>query len=105
MKFRTFLQFLIVGSVGLGGLSLGGCKKPTLPNAAKPVAEAAPEAGVETASPAAEQPPPPKIRQPDTKGSVISLCYHRFEEKPKDSMAVTPAAFEAQLQALKEGAH
>jgi len=25
------------------------------------------------------------------------LCYHRFEEKPKDGMAITPAAFEAQM--------
>ena len=102
MKLRTILQFLIVGSVGLSGLTLGGCKKPTLPNAAKPVAEAAPETAVEAAAPATEPPPPPKIRQPDTKGSVISLCYHRFEEKPKDSMAVTPAAFDAQMQSLRE---
>ena len=100
MKFRTILQLLFVGAVGLGGLPLGGCKKPMLPNAAKPVAEAAP--AVEVAAPVAEPPAAPKIRHPDTKGSVIALCYHRFEEKPKDAMAVTPAAFEAQMQLLKE---
>jgi peptidoglycan/xylan/chitin deacetylase (PgdA/CDA1 family) len=33
---------------------------------------------------------------------VVALCYHRFEEKPKDPLAITPAAFEAQLQALKD---
>ena len=100
MKFRTILQLLFVGSVGLAGLSLGGCKKPMLPNAAKSVAEAAPAVAV--AEPVAEPPPPPKVRHPDTKGSVIALCYHRFEEKPKDSMAITPAVFEAQMQSLKE---
>jgi peptidoglycan/xylan/chitin deacetylase (PgdA/CDA1 family) len=100
MKFRTILQFLFVGAVGLAGLPVGGCKKPTLPNAAKPLAET--PAAVVAAEPVAEAPPPVRVRHPDTKGSVIALCYHRFEEKPKDAMAVTPAAFEAQMQALKE---
>jgi peptidoglycan/xylan/chitin deacetylase (PgdA/CDA1 family) len=105
MKFRTILQFLLVGAMGIGGVSMGGlvgCKKPTLPNAAKPLAEAPAAAAEPVAPPPAEALPPPKVRQPDTKGSVIALCYHRFEEKPKDAMAVTPAAFEAQMQALKE---
>jgi peptidoglycan/xylan/chitin deacetylase (PgdA/CDA1 family) len=38
----------------------------------------------------------------DTKGSVIVLCYHRFEDKPKDGMAITPAAFESQMQAIAD---
>jgi hypothetical protein len=33
---------------------------------------------------------------------VIVLCYHRFEDKPKDSLAIKPADFEAQMQALKD---
>jgi peptidoglycan/xylan/chitin deacetylase (PgdA/CDA1 family) len=98
MKFRMILQILCAGFLGLGG-----CKKPTLPNAAKAVPEAvAATAPSPVPEPVVEAPPPPKIRQPDTKGSVIALCYHRFEEKPKDSLAVTPAAFEAQMQSLKE---
>jgi peptidoglycan/xylan/chitin deacetylase (PgdA/CDA1 family) len=101
MKFRTLLQILCVGFWGLGALPMGGCKKPTLPNAAKAVPQEAP-APAPAAEPVVEAPPPPKIRQPDTKGSVIALCYHRFEEKPKDSMAITPAAFEAQMQSLKD---
>jgi peptidoglycan/xylan/chitin deacetylase (PgdA/CDA1 family) len=100
MKLRTILQLLFVGAVGLVGLPLGGCKKPTLPNAARPLADA--EVAVAAPETPAEPPPPPKPRHPDTKGSVIALCYHRFEEKPKDAMAVTPAAFEAQMQSLKE---
>ena len=30
------------------------------------------------------------------------LCYHRFEDRPKDSLAIKPADFEAQMQALKD---
>ena len=30
------------------------------------------------------------------------LCYHRFEDKPKDSLAIKPADFEAQMQILKD---
>ena len=30
------------------------------------------------------------------------LCYHRFEDKPKDSLAIKPSDFEAQMQTLKD---
>ena len=30
------------------------------------------------------------------------LCYHRFEDKPKDGLATKAADFEAQMQALKD---
>lgn len=30
------------------------------------------------------------------------MCYHRFEAQPKDGLAISPEAFEAQLQALKD---
>jgi peptidoglycan/xylan/chitin deacetylase (PgdA/CDA1 family) len=84
----------------LMGLCLGACKKPSLPNSLKEV-EATPASAPAEPSPAPE-PPLPKIRQADTKGSAIVLCYHRFEEKPKDGLAITPAAFESQMQALTE---
>jgi peptidoglycan/xylan/chitin deacetylase (PgdA/CDA1 family) len=103
MKFRTILPLLFVGAVGFAGISVAGCRKPTLPNAAKPVTEPPPAQAAEVVEPVAEPVAPPvKIRQPDTKGSVIALCYHRFEEKPKDTMAITPGAFESQMQALKD---
>jgi hypothetical protein len=102
MKLRTTLPIFYAGLMAVSGLPFGGCKKPTLPNAAKsvPAEVPAPEAAPQ---PTAEEPPPvPKIKQPDTKGSVVALCYHRFEEKPKDPLAITPSAFEAQLQAIKD---
>jgi peptidoglycan/xylan/chitin deacetylase (PgdA/CDA1 family) len=30
------------------------------------------------------------------------LCYHRFEDRPHDSLAISPAEFRAQMQALKD---
>ena len=33
---------------------------------------------------------------------VAVLCYHRFEEKPRDGLAITPARFEQEMQALKD---
>jgi peptidoglycan/xylan/chitin deacetylase (PgdA/CDA1 family) len=30
------------------------------------------------------------------------LCYHRFEDKPKDSLAIKPSEFETQMQILKD---
>ncbi len=85
------------------GLVFSSCKKPSLPNSVKEV----PQAQVVAPEPVVEAPPapvpPPKVHQPDTKGSVMVLCYHRFEEKPaKDGMAIAPAVFESQMQALAD---
>jgi peptidoglycan/xylan/chitin deacetylase (PgdA/CDA1 family) len=80
-------------------LTLGSsCQKPTLPKVEAEVAPAA--APVVEATPA--PPPPPQVKTADTTGSVVVLCYHRFEPKPKDGLAITPADFEAQMQALKD---
>ena len=38
----------------------------------------------------------------DLKSQVIVLCYHRFEDRPKDSLAIKPVDFEIQMQALKD---
>ncbi len=79
-------------------MPFAACKKPTLP-------ALHPETPAPKVEPVAQEPeptPPPKAKSVDTKGSVVVLCYHRFEEKPKDGMAITPAAFETQMQALKE---
>ena len=99
MKYRNFLTWVMLGiSFSPGALLFSGCKKPTLPSAAKETAvkEVAPE------PPPVVEPPAAKPRQVDTKGSVMVLCYHRFEAKPKDGMAITPAMFESQMAALGE---
>ena len=38
----------------------------------------------------------------DLNSEVIVLCYHRFEDRPKDSLAIKPSEFETQLQVLKD---
>ena len=59
---------------------------------------AAPE--VAKATPAASVTP---VQEPiNLKSQVIVLCYHRFEDRPKDSLAIKPSDFEAQMQALKD---
>ncbi|MFZ0710287.1 MAG: polysaccharide deacetylase family protein [Terrimicrobiaceae bacterium] len=71
-------------------LLFAACKKK--PQAAAPqVAEATP---TPTPSPAPEP--------VDLTSQVIVLCYHRFEDKPKDSLAIKPSDFEAQMQSLKD---
>jgi peptidoglycan/xylan/chitin deacetylase (PgdA/CDA1 family) len=103
MNFRTSFSTVLktVLPVVVISLSFGACKKPSLPNSSKEVA-AAPVVPPPVEEPAAPPPPPSKVHQVDTKGSVIVLCYHRFEEKPKDGLAITPAAFESQMQALAD---
>ena len=34
--------------------------------------------------------------------NVIVLCYHRFEDLPKDYLAIRPSEFETQMQGLKD---
>jgi peptidoglycan/xylan/chitin deacetylase (PgdA/CDA1 family) len=53
-----------------------------------------------TATPAPSATPLPELI--NLKSEVIVLCYHRFEDRPKDSLAIKPADFEAQMQALKD---
>jgi len=55
---------------------------------------------VAEASPA---PPPTPTPEPvDLSSQVVVLCYHRFEDKPKDSLAIKPSEFEAHMQTLKD---
>jgi peptidoglycan/xylan/chitin deacetylase (PgdA/CDA1 family) len=77
------------------GLALSGCKRPNAEPAAEVVAAATP-----TPAPTPEATPTPEPI--DLNSQVIVFCYHRFEEKPKDSLAIKPSDFEAQMQALKD---
>ena len=62
------------------------------------VAPAVPEVAKATPAPSATPIPEPI----NLKSEVIVLCYHRFEDNAKDSLAIKPADFEAQMQALKD---
>jgi peptidoglycan/xylan/chitin deacetylase (PgdA/CDA1 family) len=52
------------------------------------------------ASPAPSTTPVPEAV--NLKSEVIVLCYHRFEDKPKDALAIKPTDFETQMQTLKD---
>lgn len=96
----------------LAAVPLTGCNKiKSLPflEKKKPVEAAAPEAPKAAATPAPAAKPEeqateatPAKSQPNSKASVIVLCYHRFEDRPKDALAINPVEFEQQLVALKE---
>jgi len=76
-------------------LLLAGCKKP----APEPVV---PEVAEATPAPTPEPTPEPTPTPIDLNAQVIVFCYHRFEDKPKDSLAIKPEEFEAQMQAIKD---
>lgn len=53
---------------------------------------------------AVDVPKPVVVVPPDINmhAAVMVLCYHRFEDRPKDSLAINPLEFDKQMQALKE---
>ena len=77
---------------------LVSCKKKPVP-VVRPPATPAPVV-LATPSPTPVPTPPPVVANHDAK--IIVLCYHRFEDRPKDSLAIKPSEFEAQMVALKE---
>lgn len=86
------------------------CKRPSLPLAEPspaPSASSAVTKDVQELEPTkpAQLPEGAVVKQADTAGAVIVLCYHRFEEKPKDALGITPSAFEGHLNAIKESGY
>ena len=87
-------------------LPFTGCKKlgekiPFLKK--KETAAATPAPVAAAAAPAADtKPAAPAAPEINTRAAVMALCYHRFEDRPKDSLAINPAEFEKQMQTLKD---
>ena len=54
----------------------------------------------------ADTPVPAPVDAPKSelsrKSSAMVLCYHRFEDRPKDSLAIKPSEFEEQMQQIKD---
>ena len=86
----------------LCGLALGGCKKGSFARKAKSTATPTPVPTVAvTAAPTATPSPTPPPN--DRTSQVIVFGYHRFEKKVRrPDTEITPEAFEAQMQALKD---
>ena len=88
----------------LATLPFAGCGKirekiPFLKKKTPVVATPAPAPVVAAATPAPVAPAAPEVNM---HAAVMVLCYHRFEDRPKDSLAINPAEFEKQMQALKD---
>ena len=84
----------------LCGLFLGGCKKGSFARKAKPTATPVPTVAATAAPTETPSPTPPPI---DQTAQVIVFGYHRFEKKVRrPDTEITPEAFEAQMQALKD---
>ncbi|MGH8095609.1 MAG: polysaccharide deacetylase family protein [Chthoniobacterales bacterium] len=86
----------------LCGLALGGCKKEGFARKIKPATTPTPTpvATVAAASTATPTPAAPPI---DKNAQVIVFGYHRFVQKVRrPDTEITPEAFEAQMQKLKD---
>jgi peptidoglycan/xylan/chitin deacetylase (PgdA/CDA1 family) len=90
-------------------LPLSGCEKiKSLPFLKKKKPVEVVQQPVPVAPPPAPAPkpapkPPEEPPKPDpSKSAVVVLCYHRFEDRPKDSLALKPVDFELQLQSIKD---
>ncbi len=86
----------------LCGLAIGGCKKGSFTRKAKSDATpgATPVAVATLAPTATPAPTPPPI---DQSSQVVVFGYHRFEDKVRrPDTEIAPAAFEAQMQELKD---
>jgi peptidoglycan/xylan/chitin deacetylase (PgdA/CDA1 family) len=100
--YTRFMRHHFIILLLLGSLTLGGCKKGNPPAKDKPLATPQPTAAATVAAPPSATPAPtaPLI---DQKAEVIVFGYHRFEKKVRrPDTEITPEAFEAQMQALKD---
>ncbi len=91
-RMRPFLLLLTILLV-----AIGGCKRQPAPQKLKPSPT---PVATPTATPVpTPSPTPVSIANKDAR--LIVLCYHRFEDRPKDSLAIKPQEFEAQMAELK----
>lgn len=86
----------------LCGLAFGGCKKGSFFGKAKASATPSPSTTV-TPVAVATPTPAPTPKPIDQTAQVVVFGYHRFEKKiHRPDTEITPEAFEAQMQALKD---
>src|SRR3984893_16264664 len=81
-------------------LLVAGCKKSsTLAKLEDKSSGAAPGSSAPVAQATPTPTPAPAI---DRSAKVIVFCYHRFEDNPRDSLAIAPAEFRTQMKELKD---
>src|SRR4051794_4279279 len=79
-------------------LLVTACKKSPDPTQDQATSTAA----AARATAAAASPAPGVNPAIDRNARVMVLCYRRFEDRPRDPFSIAPAAFRAQVQALKD---
>ena len=99
---HAFMKRSIALLLLLTTLTFSGCGKlrdkiPFLKKKEAVVATPAPAVVVDVPKPAVVVPADINMH-----AAVMVLCYHRFEDRPKDSLAINPVEFDKQMQALKE---
>jgi len=95
---ERFIIFLL-----LGLLTLSGCKKAGSLAKPKPKATPATPAAVAATTPMPTPSPSPTRPPIDQTAEVVVFGYHRFENKiRRPDTEITPEAFEAQMQELKD---
>jgi len=113
MKTRLLLIVLTLSVLSFSGcdrvkkaLNLKSSEPVAAEAAGQPSPEASPKAAAAEATPAVPATPtPPPEPTPvaiNRNATVIVLCYHRFEDKANDNLAITPPEFEKQMQTLKD---
>jgi hypothetical protein len=78
-------------------LSLVGCKKASTQGKQNEQDSAATPAVSATPAQEAVASPTPALAI-DRSARVVVFCYHKFEDKPKDQLAIAPAEFKAESQ-------
>ena len=101
MNRKHALILLLAAALPFTGCKKIGEKIPFLKK--KETVAATPAPVIAAATPAPDtKPAAPAAPEVNTHAAVMALCYHRFEDRPKDSLAINPAEFEKQMQALKD---
>lgn len=94
-RFTIFLLFCV--------LPLSSCKKTGSSAKSKPKATPTAAGALAATTPAATPNPSPTKPPIDQTAEVVVFGYHRFEKKVhRPDTEITPEAFEAQMQALKD---
>ena len=102
---RKFALILLATALPFTGCKKIGEKIPFLKKK-ETAAATTPAPVVAAATPAPEaKPATPAAPEINQRAAVMALCYHRFEDRPKDSLAINPAEFEKQMQALKDNGY
>lgn len=98
-----FTRLSGLACVAIGLFAFSGCDPKPAEDAAPP--EATPIEDSAAQVEATPEPTPEPTATPfvvDKSSQVLVLCYHRFEDRPRDGLAISPEDFRGQMQALKD---